>query len=55
MTDMKEINKKLMDAFTEKIINYMQSLDDEHRMTIIMSFCRHCGSKNPHCQCWNDD
>ena len=18
-------------------------------------FCMHCGSKNPHCQCWNDE
>lgn len=40
---------------SEQIIGSMNLLTDDERMTIISSFCRYCGCKNPACQCWNDE
>jgi hypothetical protein len=36
--------KELLDTFT-----------DEQRCVLFSFYCNHCGSKDPRCQCWNDD
>ncbi len=36
-------------------VNALLSLTDEQRMSAFRLFCRHCGSKDPRCQCWNDE
>ena len=33
----------------------MDKLTDEERMTIFSNYCKHCGSADLNCQCWNDD
>ena len=33
----------------------MDKLTDGERMSVILNYCKHCGDKNPSCQCWNDD
>lgn len=41
-----------------KVQNAMQAmsiLSDDERMEVINLFCKHCGSINPECQCWNDE
>lgn len=32
----------------------LESLTDEERVEIFNKYCKHCGSKNPSCKCWND-
>lgn len=34
---------------------FLDSLTDEQRMDIFNKYCKHCGSKDSGCQCWNDD
>lgn len=31
------------------------ALTDEQRMLLMDIACRHCGSLEPNCQCWNDE
>jgi hypothetical protein len=35
--------------------NALMALTDEQRMIVFGFFCQHCGSDDPHCQCWNDE
>lgn len=30
-------------------------LTDQERADLFAHYCRDCGSKNPNCQCWNDE
>lgn len=39
----------------EDLILLMAPLTDEQRYEVMSNFCTHCGSKNPNCQCWNDE
>ena len=32
-----------------------KELSDDERMEVMREYCRHCGSDNPRCQCWNDE
>jgi len=36
-------------------ISLVEKLTDEERMDLFHSYCVHCGSNDPSCQCWNDD
>ena len=38
-----------------KIVSLMMQLTDSQREDVICEFCRHCGSTDPACQCWNDE
>jgi len=40
---------------SETIVTAMQTWTDEQRMDVLREFCRHCGDKDPYCQCWNDE
>lgn len=53
----KEIeDRQTMITDTVLIINAMRSLpSDELRQAVMNEFCKHCGSNNPRCQCWNDE
>ena len=31
------------------------NMTDDQRMEVFSNYCRHCGSDNPACQCWNDE
>lgn len=43
-------------AATETLIAGLRALPtDEARMDVLSEFCRHCGSLNRGCQCWNDE
>lgn len=33
----------------------VDDLSDEARLSLIHLYCNHCGSKDTHCQCWNDE
>lgn len=33
----------------------LSNMTDEQRMDVFSKYCRHCGSDNPDCQCWNDE
>lgn len=35
--------------------NALFGLIDEERTQVFGLFCKHCGSNDPRCQCWNDD
>ncbi len=37
------------------IIAAIQAMTPDQRMDVLHGFCRHCGSDNPQCQCWNDE
>jgi hypothetical protein len=39
----------------ERIIEEMRELTDDQRHEIVLSCCRHCGSLNTSCNCWNDE
>ena len=30
-------------------------LSDEDRLELFSNYCKHCGTKNLGCQCWNDE
>lgn len=36
-------------------VQRLASLTDDERLGIFMRHCRDCGSKNPSCQCMNDE
>lgn len=33
----------------------LDDLTDEQRLAVLSRYCRYCGSKNPDCQCGNDE
>lgn len=35
-------------------LDMLNELTDRQRDWLFSNFCRACGSKNPRCQCWND-
>ena len=39
----------------KQIVATMLEMSEEERMEIMGSFCRHCGSDDPRCVCWNDE
>lgn len=39
----------------EHILEALNRMTDEERLELFDQFCKHCGSKNIGCQCWNDE
>jgi len=37
------------------LANQLYVLSDDERMQIFNLFCKHCGSIDRSCQCWNDE
>ncbi len=37
-----------------KAVNALFVLTDDERFETLQFFCRHCGNRNPQCNCWND-
>jgi hypothetical protein len=37
------------------MVEILKSLNEEERMQVFNRFCKHCGSDDPNCQCWNDE
>lgn len=35
--------------------NIFKTLTDEERLEVMGEYCRHCGSEDNNCQCWNDE
>lgn len=33
----------------------LDAMTDEQRMELFCDYCTECGSKDPRCQCWNDE
>lgn len=33
----------------------MAKLTSDERMEVMGAYCKHCGSTDPGCQCWNDE
>jgi predicted Zn-ribbon and HTH transcriptional regulator len=33
----------------------LEKLSDDERLMLFSDYCKHCGSEDPHCQCWNDE
>ena len=33
----------------------LDRLSEEERLEVFCEYCTSCGSKNPTCQCWNDE
>lgn len=46
--------KKKRSSVSE-VVKLMKKMSDEKRMEVMANFCKHCGTDNPNCQCWNDD
>lgn len=42
-------------GFALEIVQQLLKLDDQARRTVLQAFCSSCGSKDPRCQCWNDE
>jgi len=40
---------------TAVIANNLYQLSDTERKDLFNLFCKHCGSKDPNCQCHNDE
>lgn len=36
-------------------LRFMRLLSEDARTDVMSNFCKHCGSDNPSCQCWNDE
>lgn len=39
----------------ESVEDRIRALSDEQRVELAATFCRHCGTLDPRCQCWNDE
>jgi hypothetical protein len=39
----------------ETFLIQLDYLTDDQRLEIISHYCKHCGSKDTNCQCWNDE
>lgn len=37
------------------MVDMMKDLTPDQRMEVFSQFCKHCGSDDPKCQCWNDE
>jgi len=33
----------------------LDELSDDERAELFRNYCKYCGSKDPRCQCWNDE
>lgn len=42
------------DTNTDLILRMMSQLKDHQRVAIFDNYCKHCGSIDDACQCWND-
>jgi hypothetical protein len=53
----KEINHRGIEMTAKQltILQLLNELTDEERTDIFYEYCRYCGSKNPRCQCMNDE
>lgn len=38
----------------DRIKEALNILSDDERMLLFSHFCKHCGSTNPKCRCWDD-
>lgn len=48
-------HKEILNKLTDNTKSIIKNLSDEQRMEIFSDYCRHCGSTDPKCQCWNDE
>lgn len=53
LSEIDEVNEKL--ALLERIKIDLDTLTDDERSSLFSQYCRYCGSKDPRCQCWNDE
>jgi len=45
----------LVKAGQKTVLECLQEMPEEQRLDVFSSFCTHCGTNNPRCQCWNDE
>lgn len=43
------------DPIPDDVFEALDSLTDEQRLNVFSRYCTHCGSRNPRCQCMNDE
>jgi len=46
---------KIKGGLMAMLANQLYVLSDDERMQIFNLFCKHCGSTNRSCHCWNDE
>ena len=52
----KRIDELLVEIESDSDLNKsLDKLTDDERYEVISKYCKHCGSKDPNCQCWNDE
>lgn len=37
------------------VANQLLRMSEENRMKVFSLFCKHCGSSDKNCRCWNDE
>lgn len=47
--------KQTVEEIKDKIIKLLDTISSDERLEVFSEYCRHCGDKNPKCQCWNDE
>lgn len=42
-------------AFALNVLNSLDELTEEQRLSLFTCYCRQCGSLDPECVCWRDE
>ena len=53
--ELAEALKPSHNSHRDEIIRLLDCMSSDERMEVFGEYCKHCGDKNPHCQCWNDE
>lgn len=43
------------DSFFDAAKDFLERLSDQERIELFGDYCKHCGSEDSGCQCWNDE
>jgi hypothetical protein len=53
--DTKTVSQQAIFSFMPIIKEEIDKYTDEQRLKLFSHYCKHCGSKDPKCKCWNDE
>lgn len=53
--EMKTKDINIPEALIGLAVVCLDRLSEEDRLAVFQQYCTECGTKNPNCQCWNDE
>lgn len=51
----KNVDYAVNHGVPRQVFDFLDALTDEQRQLVMYPYCKECGSKDPGCQCWNNE